>query len=68
MINDCYVTHGDGPHSKGADVSERGDGDGGAGVPHRQPDPLRQRQRRLLLVAQVAVALHDDEHVVDADA
>ena len=51
---------------KGADVGERGDGDGDAGVAHRVADPLAEvvRRARLLLVVE---ALQDDEHVVDPD-
>ena len=60
-------TDRDGPDAKGADVREGGNGDGDAGLPHRLSDSLRQGERRLLLVAQVAHALHDDEHVVDTD-
>ena len=60
-------TDRDGADAECADVGERGDRDGDARLPHRLPDPLRQGERRLLLVAQVAQALHDDEHVVDPD-
>ena len=60
-------TDRDSSHAESADVSERCDGDGDACVPHGLADLLRQGQRRLLLVAQVAQALHYHEHVVDPD-
>ena len=60
--------HRDRADAEREDVGERGDGDGDAGVLHGQPDPLRHRGDRLLLLGEVVEALHDDEHVVDADA
>ena len=51
-------THRDGADPECEDVGERSDGDGDAGVLHRQPDPLRDRRDGLLLFRQVVVALH----------
>ena len=61
-------TNRDGTDAKGADVGEGRDCDGDARLPHRLPDPLRQGESGLLLVAQVAQALHDHEHVVNSDS
>ena len=66
-FNKLYVLYyRDRADSEGEDVGERGDGDGHAGVLHRQPDPLHQ----VLVVAggQIVPTLHYHEHVVDPDA
>ena len=46
-----FLPDRDSADAEGADVGERGDGDGDAGVAHRAPDLLRQREARLVLVA-----------------
>ena len=50
-------THRDRADPEREDVGERSDGDGDAGVLHRQPDPLRDRRDGLLLFRQVVEAL-----------
>ena len=61
-------TDRDGTDAEGADVGEGGDCDGDARFPHRLSDPLRQGKSWFLLVAQVAQALHDHEHVVNSNS
>ena len=61
-------TDRDGTDTEGADVGEGRDCDGDPCLPHCLPDPLRQGETGLLLVAQVAHALHDHEHVVNSDS
>ena len=44
------IAHRDCADAECEDVGEGGDGDGDAGVLHRQTDPLRHRRDRLLLL------------------
>ena len=61
------IAYCDATDGKGADVCERGDGDGDARVAHRVANPLAEvvGGAELLLVVE---ALQDDEHVVDPDS
>ena len=59
--------YGGGSDSKGSEIGDGSDGDADSSVPHCSADLNGQRSLEILL-AQVAVALSDDKHVVDADA
>ena len=61
-------TYGAGADSESHDVSDGGDGDGDAGVLHGERNLLLHRANVLVVLLEVAHALQDDEHVVDADA
>ena len=61
-------THRDGADAEGEDVGDRCDGDGDAGVLHRERNLLRQRAAVPFVGRQVVPTLDYHKHVVDADA
>ena len=62
------ITYSASANAKCHHVGDGGDGDGDAGVLHGEGDLLLDAASALALLLEVAHALQDDEHVVDADA